>query len=144
MTNVNTIIMGGEAGETIAQYDILELNSDGELVKCDAAQAENAVGVALTGGAEGDQVSYVVAGKCKLYAFVEDTDASGTYSFAIARGDLLEISGKTSGTRTPGQAVSKILAASDGKVKVGRALEAVAGSDSADTYTLIDATVNFL
>lgn len=137
-----------EAGEDLVQGDIVKLNTDDEAVKVDSAEETTAVGVCYNDADEGSQVTVLVRGVADyIRLLVEDTDSSSGYDDPIARGDLLVISGKTAGTYTEGQALSSVDgtgATGDATTIVGRALTAVDGSASDDTYTTGKVFVNFV
>jgi len=148
------IILGFEAAEHLAEGDIVKLNTSGKLAKVSAVEATDAIGIvksvgnALDADNTGKQVSVLAQGIIDVPVLVEDTDGSSGYDAAIARGSLLVISGKEAGTYVVGQALCAVggtaqTTAVAGMV-VGKALEAVAGSTAADTYTTIKAYVNFL
>jgi len=148
MTNINAEIRRGTAAATLIAGDIVKLDTNGKVAKVAAAEATDAVGIIYSGGAADEVVSYVVRGEIDVRVLVQDTDGSSGYDAAIARGSLLVISGKSGGTYDVGQALSAVggtaqTTAVAGMV-VGKALEAVAGSTSADTYTTIKAYVSFM
>lgn len=150
------------AGEALLPGDFCKLDANGEAVKVDAAESTECVGVVVStprptsgggfdsfGADAGDRVTLRMRGEVKLWALVEDTDSMAGYDNPISPGDNLLISGKAAGTRTPGQAVSSFggtgqSAADSGLIKVGRALEAEAGSTTADTFSQIRCYVDFL
>lgn len=128
--------------------DFVYIGTDGYITKVASAEATNAVGIVYETVAINKPVSVIAQGITDVHVLVEDTDGSSGYDAAIAAGSLLVISGKASGTYVVGQALSAVggtaqTTAVAGMV-VGKALEAVAGSTSADTYTTIKAYVNFL
>ena len=149
MTDINTQIIGYEAGEDLVAGDIVYLNTDGEAVKVAAVEATTAIGIVYSDADEGSMASIIVVGlvdACHL--FVEDTDGSSGYDSAIGYGDQLIISGKTAGTYGVGQALSAVggtaqTTSVEGMV-VGKALVIVAGSAAADTYTTGKVYVNFM
>lgn len=147
MTNIEKQILGYKAGEDIVEGDFLTINSDNEVVKNTSAEATNVVGVAYNKANQGEQVGVLVYGLVdNLRVLVEDTDGASGYDSAIAAGDILLISGKAAGTYVVGQACSSTAGTGatggDGTI-VAKALEAVAGSTSEDTYTTIKALVRF-
>lgn len=149
MTDANTHILSFEAGADLVAGDIVELNSDNELIKCTEVEITDAIGIVYADASEGEPCSVIVRGvvdACHL--LVEDTDGSSGYDSAIAYGSLLVISGKTSGTYGVGQALSAVGGSAEptpaaGKI-VGKSLTKVAGATTGDTYTTGKVYVNFM
>jgi hypothetical protein len=149
MTNVNRELLSFEAGEDLSIGNIVELNSDGEAIKCDSAEATDAIGMVWASADEGSMVNVLVRGvHPAVPVLVEDTDSSSGYDAAIAYGAHLVVSGKSSGTYGVGQALSAStgygVSIADATTIVAKALEEVDGSISEDTYTTIKAYVNFM
>lgn len=148
MTDANTEFMGFEAGEDLTAGDIVTLNTDHEVIKCAAVEATNAIGIVHGDVSEGEQANIVVKGLTEVRVLVEDTDGSSGYDAPIVRGDQLIISGKAAGTYTVGLCLSAVggtaqTTSVEGMV-VGKALGAVAGVTTGDTYTTISAMVDFM
>ncbi len=127
--------------------DFVYIDTSGDIAKVASVEETKCVGIVYADAAIGKPVSVIVKGLISVHALVEDTDGSSGYDKAIVAGDQLIISGKAAGTYLVGQAVSAVggtaQATSVCGMVVGKAVEAVAGSDSADTYTTIMALINF-
>lgn len=148
MTNVEREIIGLEAAEDIVEGDILFIDSDGKAAKETDAEATNVFGIAYNDADSGEYVGVLVRGiHDNVRVLVEDTDSSSGYDSAITAGSRLLVSGKASGTYGVGQALSSDqgtgATAGDGTI-VAKAMEAVAGSTSEDTYTQIKCYVDFI
>ena len=149
MTNINTEIIGFEAGADLVAGDIVYLNTDNEAIKCTAAEVTNAIGIVYSDADEGAQVSVTVRGLVDAaHLLVEDTNGSSGYDSAIAYGSQLIISGKAAGTYTAGQALSAVGGTSqttsiEGMV-IGKSLVIVAGVTTGDTYTTGKVYVDFM
>ena len=147
MTDFKTVIMGYEAAEDLVVGDIVKLDTDGKAAKVSSAEATDAIGIVYGAASAGKQVPVVVEGLATVRVLVEDTDGLSGYDAAVARGAHLVISGKSAGTYGVGQALSAStgtgVSTANATTIVAKALEAVAGSTTADTYTTIKAYVRF-
>lgn len=148
MTDAQVEIKKFTAAAALVEGNIVELDSSGHAILCDAVKATNAVGIVYADAASGDPVSVVIRGKIQVNILIEDTNATSGYDKAIIPGDRLIVSGKTSGTYAVGQALSAVggtttITANLGEI-VGMALEGNAGSTTADTYATISAFVSFV
>jgi len=149
MSNFKTEILSYEAGEDLVAGDIVYLYSDSVVKKISSVEATNAIGMVQGAVSDGDQVAIVAVGIVDgVRVLVEDTDSSSGYDVAIVRGTHLVISGKAAGTYTAGQALSAStgtgVTTANATTIVAKALEAVAGVTTGDTYTTIKAYVKFL
>lgn len=148
MTNIEKEILAFNAGEALVEGDIVKLNSSGDAIKVTSAEALDAVGIVYADAGLNERVSVIVRGLLDgVRVLVADTDGEAGYDSAITYGSRLLISGKAAGTYVVGQALSSDqgtgATGGDGTI-VAKALEAVAGSDSEDTYTVIKAYVDFI
>ena len=148
MTDAQVEIKKFTAGADLVEGNIVELDSSGHAILCDAAEATNAIGIVYADALDTYPVSIVIRGKIQVNVLIEDTDGSSGFDKAIVPGDRLLVSGKTSGTYGVGQALSAVggtdtITANLGEI-VGMALEGNAGSTTADTYATIWAFVSFV
>jgi hypothetical protein len=138
MTNAQTYIDGDETLVALAAGDIVTKNTAGYIAKVAAAASTTALGVVYSGvssSVDGKKVSFVKAGKAKVYTGV------ATNGTAIEVGTPLEIG--TGSTRGAGQVLVAAASDADATRIVGRALEAVALDTTEAQEVLIEAEVNF-
>ena len=147
MSNIQNNVLRYEAAADLVTGDIVKLDTNGKAAKVAAAEATDAIGIVVESTDSGKSAPIITSGIIDVRVLVEDTDSGAGYDAAIARGAHLLISGKASGTYPVGQALSAStgtgVTTADATTLVAKALEAVAGSTAADTYTTIKAKVQF-
>lgn len=135
MGTVTNIVESYVANEALEELDMVELNTDGKLVKLSAAEATDAVGIVTEKAKKDAPCSVLVLGEIETWLMV---DVSGeTYDNAIVHGSPLIIGGDAGEARTPGQAlvapdvadltVGKVVGKSRVAVTQGTAIKFVKG-----------------